>query len=72
MQTHVQAKSPRRVLVTVVALFTGATALAACRGDDVVPDVFVDPNHCARDPDAAPFGMCDVVAIDATDATATE
>ncbi len=44
----------------VLALALFVVALSACRGDDVVPDVFVDNAHCARDLDAAPFGACDV------------
>jgi hypothetical protein len=54
--------------VAIVSLL----ALEACRSDDVVPDVFVDEAHCAREPDAAPFGMCDVPMVPDADATAAE
>ncbi len=46
----------------VVALAMGLAALSACRSDDVVPDVFVDDAHCARDPGAPPIGACPVDA----------
>lgn len=68
MLTTVQARMRRTHAVLLVTI--AALAFEACRGDDVVPDVFIDEFHCVREPDAAPFGMCDVPQLpDVTDAT---
>lgn len=63
MPIHVQTHQHRNPCARRLAVAMGAVVLSlwlsACRGDDVVPNVFVDEAHCARDLDAAPFGACE-------------
>jgi hypothetical protein len=49
----------RRSLTTVAWFVIAAAALTACRGDEPMPDVFLDELHCGRAPDAEPLPICD-------------
>ena len=63
-RAHAITSPGRRVSWFAVCVAT-ISLLSACRGDDVVPDVFVDPVHCAHAPGEMPT-ICDVT--DVTDA----
>jgi hypothetical protein len=55
----------RRNLRIVAWLAVGAAMFTACRGDEPMPDVFLDELHCGRAPDSEPLPLpiCDGAVV---------